>query len=56
MRLLAFDEVAQRYAIALSEPRRVEWRKLLVRFQDNLARVEYLCQFFTHTYEQEELA
>ena len=56
VRLLAFDEAAQRYAAALSEPRRVEWRKLLVWFQDDLAKVEYLRQSFTHTYEREELA
>ena len=56
VRLPAFDEAAQRYVAALNEPRRVEWRKLLVRFQDDLARVEYLRQSFTHTYEREELA
>ena len=56
MRLPAFDEVAQHYAAALSEPKRVEWQKLLVQFQDDLAKVEYLCQSFTHTYEREELA
>ena len=55
-RLSDLDDSALRYAATLSESKQAEWRRILVRFQEDLARVEHLCQPLTYSYEQEELA
>ena len=40
----------------MNGPKQVEWRKLLVRFQEDLAKVEPLQQSLTYSYEREEFA
>ena len=56
VRLFNFDDSTLQYAATLYEPKQVEWRKLLVRFQEDLAKVEHVWQFLTYSYEQEEFA
>ena len=56
VRLSAFDDSALWYAATLSESKQVEWRRILMWFQENLARVEHLRQPLTYSYKQEELA
>ena len=51
-----FDDSAFRYAATLSEPEQAEWQRILMRFQEDLAKVEHLRQPLTYSYEQEELA
>ena len=55
IRLSKFDDNALRYAATLSESKQAEWRRILMRFQEDLARVEHLCQPLTYSYEREEL-
>ena len=39
VRLSNFDDSTLQYAATLNGPKQVEWRKLLVRFQEDLAKV-----------------
>ena len=54
VRLSNFNDNTLQYAAIMNGPKQVEWRKLLVRFQEDLARVEHLRQFLTYSYEREE--
>ena len=56
VRLVNFDDSTFHYAATLDGPQQVEWRKLLVRFQEDLAKVAPLRQFLTYSYEREEFA
>ena len=56
VRLSNFDDSTLQYAATLNGPKQVEWRKLLVQFQEDLARVEHLRQSLTYSYEREEFA
>ena len=56
VRLIDFDDSTLQYIATLNGPKQVEWRKLLVRFQENLAKVAPLRQSLTYSYEQEEFA
>ena len=56
VRLSDFDDNALRYAATLSESKQAEWRRILVRFQEDLARVEHLHQPLTYSYKRKELA
>ena len=56
VRLSNFDDSTLQYAATLNGPKQVEWKKLLVRFQEDLAKVELLRQFLTYSYEWEEFA
>ena len=54
IRLSNFDDSTLQYAATLNGPKQVKWQKLLVQFQEDLARVEHLWQPLTYSYEQEE--
>ena len=56
VRLVNFDASTLHYAATLDGPQQVEWRKLLVRFQEDLAKVAPLGQSLTYSYEREEFA
>ena len=56
VRLVNFDDGTLHYAATLDGPQQVEWRKLLVRFQEDLAKVAPLRQSLTYSYEREEFA
>ena len=56
IRLVNFDDSTLHYAATLNGPQQVEWRKILVRFQEDLAKVAPLRQSFTYSYEREEFA
>ena len=56
VRLSNFDDSTLQYVATLNGPDQVEWRKLLVRFQEDLAKVAPLRQSLTYSYEREEFA
>ena len=56
VRLVNFDDSTLHYAATLNGPQQIEWRKLLVRFQEDLAKVAPLRQSLTYSYEWEEFA
>ena len=55
VRLVNFDNSTLHYAATLDGPQQVEWRKLLVQFQEDLAKVAPLRQSLTYSYKREEL-
>ena len=56
VRLVNFDDSTLHYAATLDGPQQVAWRKLLVQFQEDLAKVAPLRQSLTYSYEREEFA
>ena len=56
VRLVNFDDSTLHYAATLNGPQQIEWRKLLVRFKEDLANVAPLRQSLTYSYEREEFA
>ena len=56
IRLFDFDDSILQYAAILNGPKQIEWRKLLVRFKEDLANVAHLRQSLTYSYEREEFA
>ena len=51
VRLSNFNDDTLRYAATLNESKQEEWQRLLVWFQEDLARVEHLRQPLTYSYE-----
>ena len=56
VRLSDFNDSTFQYASTLNGPKQVEWRKLLVRFKEDLANVAPLQQSLTYSYKWEEFA
>ena len=56
VRLSDFDDGSLQYTATVNGPKQVEWRKLLVRFKEDLANVAHLRQSLTYSYEREEFA
>ena len=55
-RLVNFDDSTLHYVATLDGSQQAEWRKILVRFQEDLAKVAPLRQSLTYSYEREEFA
>ena len=56
VRLSNSNDSTLQYVATLNGSKQVEWRKLLVRFQEDLAKVAPLRQSLTYSYEREEFA